>query len=158
MIKIIKNKTRSGFSLVDVMISIVVLAVAVIGTTNYRYFASTEAKKGWMHITAARTALMLCENWRGVQGDETFDPITSLGSEIAITASNGPEKEADFILLQTFRVEINDTYYYCTMSYKDVQAGLRALNVIMAWSPRDQKASNDETEKTFSLTVYALTG
>ena len=131
-----------GASLVGTMVSISVLSIAVIGTANLRYYAALDSRKASMHNTAARTALTLSESWRAVNGAETYDPIEHLGSDLTITQSTVPEEAAydeTFNLLESYKVVLNGTNYYVSLSWKDVSPGLKALNVIVAWAQRDEQ-------------------
>jgi len=155
--KTCKIRCRRGFSLVSVMIAIAILLAALIGTSNFRYYSALDAKKAAAKITASRIGLMLCENWRGLGGMETYDPAAYLGSDLTITASSGPSEPADFTLLGSYTVTVNGANFYITLSWKDVSAGLRALNVIVAWAQRDQGSSSlNDADRSFKLTTYAL--
>ncbi len=152
-----KIRSGRGFSLVSIMVAIVIILVALIGTTNFRYFSALDAKKAAARITAARIGLMLCENWRGLEGTETYDPATYFGSDLTITQSAGPNKPEDFTLLGSYTVTLNGANYYMTLSWTDVSTGLRALNIIVAWAQRSQGLSSiTDVDKSFKLTTYAL--
>ena len=155
--KTCKIRCRRGFSLVSIMIAIVIILVVLIGTSNFRYFTALDAKKAATRITASRIGLMLCENWRGLGGIETYDPAAYLGSDLTITASSGPAEPTDFTLLGSYTVTVNGANFYITLSWKDVSAGLRALNIIVAWAQREQGTSSlNGADKSFKLTTYAL--
>ncbi len=155
--KTCKIRRRRGFSLVSVMIAIVIIMTALVGTSNFRYYSTLDAQKAAAKITASRIGLMLCENWRGLGGVETYDPSTSLGSDLTITTSTGPAKPADFTLLGSYTITVNGANYYITLSWKDVSTGLRALNVVVAWAQRTQGVSSlNNADKSFKLTTYAL--
>ncbi len=153
-----KIRCRRGFSLVSIMIATVILLAALIGTSNFRYYSTMDAQKAAAKITAARIGLMLCENWRGLKGVDTYEPATSLGSALTITQSTiGPDKPVDFTLLGSYTVTLNGANYYITLSWKDVSTGLRALNIVVAWAQRPQGVSSlNDADKSFKLTTYAL--
>jgi hypothetical protein len=45
--------------------------------------------------------------------------------------------------------------YYTGLSYKDINASLRALNVQIEWEQKGaEQATADESDKSFALTVY----
>jgi hypothetical protein len=51
--------------------------------------------------------------------------------------------------------ETDDINYYAFLSWKDVSAGLRALNVVVAWAQRDTgPATIDDADKIYALTTY----
>ena len=134
-----RSKSEMGVSLIEVMVSIVILLVAVTGALGYRYYAALDARRAAMRRTSARIGLLLSESWRGVKGDSTYDPITYLGSDLAITTSTGPAEPNGFTPLGSYTVVSNDgATYYATMSWKDVSTGLRALNVVVHLQPTRQ--------------------
>ena len=150
-------RRRSGFSIVSIMIAITILVAALIGTSNFRYYSTLDAKKAEAKITASRIGLMLCESWRGLGGIETFDPVSYFGSDLTISTSSGPAEPGDFTLLGNYTVTVNNANFYITLSWKDVSTGLRALNIIVAWAQREQgQSSFNDADKTFKLTTYAL--
>ena len=156
-LKINKSSFRRGLSLVDAMVALAILSVGVVAATNYRYYAALDARKATMHTAAAKIGQMLCESWRGVEGAETYDPTTYLGSNLEITTSTGPDKPEDFTLLGSYAVQLNGVDYYVTMSWKDIYSGLRALNVVVAWVQQEQVGSNfADVDKSFKLTTYML--
>ncbi len=154
-----KIRSRRAFTLVDIMIATTILLIALIGTSSFRYYTTLDARKATARITAARIGRMLCENWRGIKGIETYDPTAHFGSTLTITQSTaGPDKPEDFTLLGNYTVTLNGANYYMTLSWKDVSTGLRALNIIVAWAQRPQGpgSSLSDADKSFKLTTYAL--
>jgi len=149
-------KSTSGFTLVEVMLAIFILVVAVLGASGYRYYAALDARKADLQTTAARTASLLCESWRGVSDPNTFDPIQLANSALAIETGydghDGPAVPADFTSLGIYRITIDGVNYYAVLSWKDILQGLRALNVIVAWNPRGSQS--ELPDKLFKLTTY----
>ena len=155
-------RRRRGMSLVGTMVAVVILLIAVIGTSSFRYCAALDARRADAQTSAARIALMLCESWSGVDGAVTYNPILQLGSDLVVTQSiTGPAKASDFTLLGTYKVVLKDFHgvnHYATLSWKDVQPGLRALNVVVAWAQRGAGADKVENvDKSFRLTVHTAT-
>lgn len=152
-----KLKCRLGLSLLDALFATAALTIIVTGTSAYRYYAALDARKADVYITAARTALLLCESWHGLQGAQTYDPAAQLASELTITSGNGPAVPSGFNLLGKYNIQLNDANYYVTLSYKDVTGELRALNVNIAW-PGIGRSPNgfNGADKSFQLTTYTL--
>ena len=148
-------RRTSGVTLIEVMLAILILSIAVFGASGYRYHATLDARKADMHSTAARIGLLLCESWRGVKGTETYDPTAYFASELTITTITVPYEfeYTGFTLLGGYAVVLNGANYYAILSWKDVYTGLRALNVVVAWSPREQ-VSIAGAYKLFELTTY----
>jgi hypothetical protein len=158
-----KIKVRSGSTMISSLIAVAILLIALIGTSSLRYHAALDGRKAAAQTSAARIALMVTESWRGWQGDLSYNPITHLGSEITVSASSGPNIPAGFTLLGSYKIildqnqgDTNGADYFTTLSWKDVQPGLRALNVVIGWAQKGERGLN-KADKTFTLTTYALT-
>jgi len=148
---------RRGISLIEAMNAIVILAIAVMGASAYKYSATLDARKAETYITSARIGHLLCESWCGLQGTETYDPAAHLGSGLAITKSDGPAAPQGFTTLGTFELLLNDVVYHINLSWKDVSTNLRALNVVLVWPQRGQGQNEiEQADKSFELTTYIL--
>ena len=150
-----QRRFRRGFSIIEAIVAMLVVAIAVIGTISLRYQSSIDAKKAEVAMPASRLALMMVETWRGFAGSETFDPVNSLNSDITIENNGGPTAPGGFTLLGTYKVQLNNVEYYTALSYKDINADLRALNVQVEWEQKGaEQATANESDKSFALTVY----
>lgn len=153
-----QRKFPAAFTLIEVLVAMVIVIAFVAGAAQYRYYATLDARKAAMQRTAATIGLLLCENWRGVKGTETYDPKAHLGSDITIIQATAFEEveseENEFILLGRYTVILDDVKYYATLSWKDVKSELRALNVIVAWAQRYQGSDSESADKLFKLTTY----
>jgi len=158
-----KIQCRRGMTLVGTLVAVTILLIALIGTSTFRYAAALDGRRADAQTTAARIALMLCESWGGINGDETYNPVTHLSSDLGITASSSivAAKPSDFKLLGAYTVLFDDdrgvNKYMATLSWKDLQPGLRALNVNVAWAQREQVVSDSGVDRSFSLTIYTST-
>lgn len=126
-------KRSKGMSLIEVMIAITVLAVVMVGSLVYRYYTALDEKEAVEQTDAARIATMLCESWRGVKGDEDYDPVDHLSPElriISVTGTNAPDPKGGFDLLGRYKVSLEDKKYHVTLAWKDLKTGLRALRIV----------------------------
>jgi len=152
-----KNRYRSGISLVETMSAIVILSIAVIGATGYRYCSTLDARKADAYIASARIGHLLSESWRGLQGSETYDPTAHLGTGLTITAGEGPDAPGGYTVLGSYEIVLNDTTFYTTLSWKDPNSDLRALNIVLIWAQMSQGQNEiDEADRSFELTTYVL--
>ena len=155
---------RSGATLISSLIAVSIILIAIIGTSNFRYYSALDARKANAQVEAARIALLLSESWTGIQGDENYNPIIHLGNDLNISKDEGPTKPDGYISLGNYKVELNKSNdvnyqisYYVTMSWKDIQTGLRSLIVTVAWAQRDNGNNSFEgTDKTYTLTSYVM--
>ncbi|UCC22368.1 MAG: prepilin-type N-terminal cleavage/methylation domain-containing protein [Planctomycetota bacterium] len=164
-------KRSSGFSIVEVMVSAVILLVALLGASEYRYHTTLDAKKAARRAEAARVGLVLCESWRGVDGDETYDPMAHLSGTMTIEVpsvgesgyeefdylSSSDPTPADFTELGRYKVESSQGTFYPVLMWKDISSDLRALTVLVYWPPRDVSASEDVYTKVSSYKQFKLT-
>jgi len=164
-----RTKSRTGLTLIETMTAILILLVAVVGTSAYRYDAALSARKADEQAIAARTALLLCEGWRGASDPCAFDPmqLASVYSTSALTIYPANDDAGyvihqvpeGFTVLGAYKVVTSQADYYALLSWKDVSAGLRALNIIVAWDQRHSKSSAQyyssyDNYKFFKLTTY----
>ncbi len=160
-----KTGSRRGVTLIGTLVAVVILLIALIGTSTFRYTAALDARRSDAHTTAARVALLLCESWRGLNGDETHNPIQLAGGDFEISQSswNGHVTPDGYTLLGNYEIVMDsrdpDSFdYYATLSWSDVQPGLRALNISVAWAQRNETAeSARNVDKSYALTVYTGT-
>ncbi|MCF7955365.1 MAG: hypothetical protein K9M75_06155 [Phycisphaerae bacterium] len=145
-------RTKKGFTLIDVIISVVILIVAISGAIQFRYHAAIQTRKANMRTSAAELALMLVETWRGVDGDDAFDAIDHYAPELTVTSSAGPSMPSGYNWLGSYAIEWNDYDYTATLSSRNIGGGLKALNVIVAWP-----YGNSNADKEYRITSYADT-
>jgi hypothetical protein len=162
VLKTSKIRCRRGMTLLGTMVAVTILLIALIGTSTFRYAAALDGRRADAYTTAARIALTLCESWRGVRGAPTYNPVAYSDSGLKVAVGEGPVKPEDFTLLGSYTIKFNDdagvNNYMATLSWKDIQPGLRAMNVVVAWAQRDSGVSGIKgVDKSFGLTVYTQT-
>lgn len=154
-----RSKSTGGFTFTEVMGVILVLTVAVLGTSAYRYHSMLDVRTAEKKTTGARIGCLLCETWGGSSDPNTFDPVTHLGADLAITSLTSYESLATptgHLELGTYRITVDDENYQATLFWKDVSAGLRALSVIIVWDwdPQVHSVASHPISKSFRLTTY----
>ena len=162
------HNVRPAISIIEIMIFIVVLSIAVIGTSGYRYFAATDIRRSDSEITAGRIASQLCESWKGIGGgDSNYNPIKDpgIGLDInSVSSTLAPQEPLTFTLLKDggyYKVVSDNRTYYVTMSYHTINStngNLETLNVIVSW-PASENSSNNgvATKKSLVLSELLIT-
>ena len=147
-----------GMTLLEVAIALVLLLTATLGTTAYRYHVSLNTQKAEKQATAARVALLMCESWKGQKGSETYDAVANFNSTLTITTSaNGPTVPGGYTELATYQVSLEGINYFVTLSWQQVTASLKELNIQVAWGHRTHGTTafaNDD--KVYSLTTRVV--
>ncbi len=160
-----KTKNRrirplAGMTLIEIMAAIVIISIAVIGASGYRYYSTLDARRATNQSTAARIALLLSENWRGLGYDRTadFDPPAHLSPDMDVAASEaGPDYAEGFTPLNRYEIVANNAQFWAALSYRDEAADLRTLNTVVAWKGRPGITSDSgdiSMDKTFKLTTF----
>ena len=158
------TRRASGFTLVEIVISILIIMVLVSGVMAYQYHSTCDVRLSEIQITAARLSMLLLEGWKGDQAAIDFDPVSAFSSEITITNSAyGPEIPTDkdgasFTLLGYYEIEAENAYYYVTLSWSEASSlEPRILNVTTAWKHDYSQGGlqGDEAIITYSTFFYA---
>jgi prepilin-type N-terminal cleavage/methylation domain-containing protein len=129
-----------GFTLTEVMISILIVMVLVTGAMGYQYNSTRDVKISEVQATAGRLAMLLLEGWKGQLGDVSFDPVAAFSNEITIqTTTNGPDvpdnsESVPLTPLDSYEIVFRNVYYYVTLSYEAASASEPMLmNATVAW-------------------------
>lgn len=154
-----RPKPAGGFTFTEVMGAILVLTVAVLGTSAYRYHATLDVRTADLKTTGARTACLLCETWRGSSDPNTFDPVSHFGTDLTITSlalNEAPAVPTGCAALGAYQITIDSVDYIAVLFWRDISPGLRALSVIMVWEwdPQTMSLSSFVTSRSFRLTTY----
>ena len=163
-----RPRRTAGLTLVEIMVSVLILVIAVLGTSAFRYHASLGVREAELQGNAAQIAQLLCESWRGASDPNTFALEDALGSEFATIldvydTAHGPYVPDGFTLLGRYQIRMVGTdgggeiSYWATLSWQEVAPGLVALNVIVGWNPRSPMPDyymDDGSGRLFKLTTY----
>ena len=145
----------SGTTLVEVMYAAVVLSIAVLGASGYRYHSSLNARWANQQITAGRIGQLFCANWGGVGGNETYDPMAHMGSELTIEVLGPPQKSLPpgFTLLGRYGITIEGVDYSAVLAWNDLSPELRTLYIRVSWDHLEENPT-DPLEKSFIIITY----
>ena len=131
-----RPKFASAFTLIEVMVAMVVLVIAALGTSGYQYYATRQARIAEAQITATRTAQLLLEDWKSTGGSEDYDPTTlELGFSSALSL---PEGSPVGVALgnAAYTITVNDVPMVIVMTWDDIAgAAFRQLTVMVIGSP-----------------------
>jgi prepilin-type N-terminal cleavage/methylation domain-containing protein len=157
----IQKKRTAGLTLIEVMVSVVIIVVGVLGAAGYRYYCALDARKADIQITTARVGSMLLETWKATGGSSDFDPLTEFASELAITTNSVSLNElSGYNSLPCYSINIDGSMYIAMLSYQDdATSGLRLLNVRVAQilqSDEQQYETVIAPKQVISLTTYTV--
>jgi hypothetical protein len=145
---------RRATSLLEVVVALTALAIIVVGHSLNAYHARLDIQRSVWYSTAVATALTLSESWLSAKGSPTYDAAAALGSEMTIATGSGPGAPSGFTSRGSYSVSVDGISYRATLSSRELDTALRALNVTVAWSDRGTTPS--ALTWTFPLTTYVL--
>ncbi|MEN8126838.1 MAG: prepilin-type N-terminal cleavage/methylation domain-containing protein [Planctomycetota bacterium] len=148
-------RCRRGFTLTEVMISMLITMVLATGTMGYQYHSMRNVKVSEVQAAASRVAMLLLEGWKGQQGSTRFDPAAVFGGEIVIqTTASGPDAPNNLAgvpltHLDFYKVIFQHVHYFVTLSY-EMPSGSEPmlLNATVAWR-RDYAQGEFEGSEPF---------
>lgn len=156
-----KKKFRgSGFTIIEIVVAAVILAIVVVAAAGYRYHSTMDVRKAEIQTTATKIALMLLEGWRGEMGLSTYDPVAyfaTSGMTVTKITSGGITKPNEFDTeLGRYRIDTDGVVYYATLSSKAVIPNVRpqALNVVIGWRLDRGPGNLASTDKVIRMTSF----
>ena len=154
-----RRKSAAALTLVEAIVTIVVLLIAVLGAMGFRYYCTLDARKADLQVTAGRLGLLLLESWKSMGGlsasdpDNNYDPENlAVNPELQIFSGSGPSTPVEFTSFGSYEiVDAGGAHYYARLSYKDEIADeLRILNVQVVW----QRGDDTGVGQVVRLTTY----
>lgn len=157
--KLPKQKS-SGLTLIEILISITLIVVVVIGSMSFRYRAVMDAREADARITAARVGSMLLNAWVARIGAPTFDPVEEFNPGIPITSSVfGTESPTGFTELNKYHILCDNVNYYATLSHKPTSSGQAgALTITINWLNDYRVWDESAVKQSVELTTYVRSG
>lgn len=151
-----KNMTRKAVTLPEVLISVTIAVIAILGTMMYQYSGQVDSKRANVASNAARLSAIILENWKGNGAVSNYNPVAELAGNIDLSAS---EYEVTGLsnTLGSYSSQVDGVAYYITLSYTDQASGLpRILHASVTWMNDFGAWDEDADKKTVNMTVYGF--
>lgn len=156
-------RKQSGFTLTEVVISILIVMILATGALGYQYASTRDVKISEVQTAAGRIGMLLLEAWKGRQGDTVFDPVEVFGGELTIqTTTAGPPVPDNaggmpLTLLGTYEIVMGRVYYYVTLSYEEQTASEPVLlNATIAWKGDYSQGELEGDERFIRYSTYLI--
>lgn len=162
----VRKNRNSGFTLIEVMISLVVIMIIGIGVASYMYACVWNAKRADVRITATRVGQLLLETWKitgsyDVSGNwswnvDDFDPtdpffnLTLPDNFEPITVDLGGVGND----LGDYGIQIDGVVYFATLLFDNNQPAM--LNARVAWNKNYSSATLESDFMYVDVTSYAI--
>lgn len=147
-----------AFTLVEIVISILILMILVNGVLGYQYLSARDAKLAEVHTAGGRLATLMLQSWKGCGGSSDFDPVDAYRAELNIrTSANGPDvpEEGSFSLYGSYRVQMNDIYFFVTLAKANAsEQHPMTLHASVAWRKDYSNTALDGSENCVQMSCY----
>ncbi|UCH89480.1 MAG: prepilin-type N-terminal cleavage/methylation domain-containing protein [Thermoplasmata archaeon] len=163
----VRKNRNSGLTLVEVMVSMLVIMIIVIGAVSYMYACMWNAKRADIRITATRIGQTLLDLWKingpvvdGIWDVEAFNPIDPdfnliLPDNIGTTIE-GIEGIGQELRGTRYEITIDGAHYFITLSYRQDYPNFYLLNACVAWSRNFNSATLESDPHRVWLTSYSI--
>ena len=155
--------TRPGFTLTEMMLSVLIIMVLATGAMGYQYASTRDVKISEVQAGATRIAMLLLESWKGRQGAITFDPVDVFSGTITIQTSDAGPAVPDtasgstMTLLGSYEVVLSDVTYYVTLSYHpETDSEPMTLNATVTWRRDYSQAALQGNEQFVRFSSYLV--
>lgn len=155
-----RGRSLRAFTVLEVVISILIIMVLVNGVLGYQYFSTRDVRLSEVQASAARLGLLLLESWKGSGGDGGFDSVLQFGTELDIEAvADGPavpeDPEAAFVKTGSYGVQFETTYFFVTLSKAEAtEQKPPILNAVVAWRPDYTPGELNGTESAVRFSSF----
>jgi prepilin-type N-terminal cleavage/methylation domain-containing protein len=145
-----RPKFAPAVTLIEIMVAMVILAVAALGALAYQYHAAAHARIAKTEITATRTAQLLLEDWKSTGGSPNYDP-TALNLGFSTIEE---EPQADYF------ITIDNLPMYIVLSHDNVdydpiaEVTLREISVTVRWHRDYSSGAIEADDPALTLTTY----
>jgi len=137
-----RRKFATAVTLVEVMVAMVVLAIASLGALGYQYHAALQARIAHAQTTCTRTAQLLLEDWKSTGGSEDYDPTT-----LGLGFSSNMVHLGQGIALPdgVYNITVDDVPMLIVLKWADVaydseaEVTLRQISVTTVWRRDTEK-------------------
>ena len=148
-----------GFTLVEVMVSILVITIVVVAAMGARYLAVKQARRADAYNAASRLGLLLLEGWRSTGIHSDYDPEAKFSGQMTITdGASGPAAptDGDFTTLgnTSYHIVQDNVNYYATLAYDEPADAPAVLHVTVGFRHQYQAGTISETDNLVRLTTY----
>jgi prepilin-type N-terminal cleavage/methylation domain-containing protein len=163
---------KNGLTLIEVMISMVVILIVAMGAVSYMYASMKHAREADVRITATRLGQLCLDGWK-ITGEiinkvwdvAAFDPtndefdsnLLPAASDITTTSSGIPGVGTE---LGRYTITVDGAKYYITLSYLDEYSAntkkLYRLNACVAWNRNYSSSALESNPRNVWLTSYSI--
>lgn len=124
-----KNRTKKAFSLAELIVTMAILFIGVLGSLSYHYLSTKQMITAKSQMVAGRTAALLLEDWKSTGGTTDYNPV-SLGLGFQVQNNNAA----------MYTITLDEVAMDVTLITKDIahdaetNITLREIKAIIDWT------------------------
>ena len=142
-----RKLSRSGFTLAEVVLTILIMAIVSLGVIHFQFYAIKSAKLARTKISATRLGSLILENWKTQGGSEQYDP-----TKLNVGINRQGENQYSFT--------VDDVPLYLDLKVQDIDTNhktevtLRQLELTIQWQSDYEQELPGRSDPGFTLYTY----
>jgi len=142
-----KKVCPSGFSLLELIVAIIILAIVATGSLHYHFYATQQIRTTKAEQTAMRTAQLLLEDWKSNGGNENYDPEELQLGFVAV------EKDRYTVTIDELPMSVN-------LLWSDLDTDpvtnvtLRKIQALIRWRRDYSQSAIQSNDPVYAMTTY----
>lgn len=142
-----KPQAHSAFTLVEVLLTILILGIVSAGVIHFQYYSMRCAKLAQTKIAATRLSALILENWKAQGGSNQYDPV-----------------EVDNLIIplgdNRYRFTVDQVPFYMDIAVTDIatngqtEVTLRQLELAIQWRADGASGRPGRFDPGFTLQTY----
>jgi len=115
------RRFASAAALIEVMVAMVVLAVAALGALSYQYHAAAQVRTADKQITGTQIARLVLEDWKSTGGAVAYDPAClGLGFVTVFPEENHVDHTGGHLGSKLYILKVDGKLVLTALSYRDI--------------------------------------
>jgi type II secretory pathway pseudopilin PulG len=142
------TRAAAGFTLLELVITMMILIVLSVGALGYQYFAAQMAQRAKAEITVTRTARLILDNWKKTGGDENFD-LPSI--DPGFTVISGTDK---------YQITVDELPMTVAIDWQNIEydsvaiVTLRQIQATIQWRLDHKSGQIRQNDPSYVMTTY----
>jgi Tfp pilus assembly protein PilV len=151
------SRSAPAVTLIELMITVVILAIAALGALGYQYHAVRHVQIARAQMVATRITQMLLEDWKSTGGDSAYNPI---GLGLGITGTFGTITPGGSGVI--YNITQDNIAMRITLASANVVEGtttlpLRQITVTVQWRKDFGSGTIGDSDPSLQYTTYVRT-